>query len=179
MWLHIPVIFSPLARKSHTVTGLTKYHEREKNLHGIRGEYMRRMRRGFCRLADGNRAFSIGSFVAFIPARRHKPASRRVATLHCFSLRESAATSNRHRVGDSHRRRGANGPLSVLFTDVHRNDSVNSQVNVVLREIANFKFLRNFKFDFVHINSLNLYLTCIICIMCMNCIFLFLFIFSY
>lgn len=35
---------------------------------------------------------------------------------------------------DAGRRRGANGPLSVLFTDVHRDDSVNSRVNIVLTE---------------------------------------------
>lgn len=48
--------------------------------HEIRGEYVRRVRRGFRRFADGNRAFSIGGFVAFIPARRHKlgVATRRV-----------------------------------------------------------------------------------------------------
>lgn len=72
--------YPPLARKFHTVAGLTKYREREKNwrARGIRGEYVRRVRRGFRRFADGNRAFSIGGFVAFIPARRHKLASRRV-----------------------------------------------------------------------------------------------------
>lgn len=62
-------------------------------------EYLRRV--SFRRSADGNRAFSIGGFVAFIPARRHRLSSRRdaSATLHCLSLRERAPlTSNGHRV---------------------------------------------------------------------------------
>lgn len=82
---------------------VNKVPRKGKNLRArqIHGEYLRRMKCGFRRFADGNHAFfSIAGFVTFIPTRRHKLASRRdaSATLHCFSLRESAATSNEHHV---------------------------------------------------------------------------------
>jgi len=110
-------------RKFHIVAGLTKYREKEKNSRAreIRGEYLRRVRCGFRQLTDGNHhAFSIDGFVAFILVRRHKLASRRARDAPLSLFARERRYFQRAQRRDACRRRGANGPLSALFTDVHR-----------------------------------------------------------